>query len=91
MRSPDDVDPQIVFQNVRVFDLRAFGHCIAHVRIALMAVQPAQFQKLAVEEKTVFRKFGFSESEPDGLLVYCFPVFYQSDFDVIQMRIAYVP
>ena len=59
----DGVAVELVFQNVGVQLLHAGGHGVAHVGVALVAVEAPELHLFAVEEKAVFGEHGLTEAD----------------------------
>ena len=64
VRGAHEVALQVVLKNEGVAPLHPGGHGAAHVREGLVAVQPAQFQVLPIEEETLFGEAGLAEPDP---------------------------
>ena len=63
MRCPDLVKSKLVFQNVGIVALHVFRHGIPHVGIALVTVQPADFDFFVVKVKSRGIKTYVAETE----------------------------
>ena len=63
VRGAHGVAAKLFFQDARVLPLQALRRGIAHVRIRLMAVEPAHKRVLAVEVKSVLLEHGGAEAE----------------------------
>ena len=69
VRGAHQVALEHVLHDVGVFGLGALAHGVAHVGVALVAVQAADFERLAVEEKALGGEARGAEAEAGAVLV----------------------
>ena len=58
------MDTKVLLQDLCIQLLHGFGHGVSHVGIALMPVQPSQFQLFSIEIESIFFEKRLTESDP---------------------------
>ncbi len=69
VRGANQVALEHVFHDVGIFGLGALAHGVAHVGVALVAVEAADFERLAVKEETFGGEARSAKAEAGAVLV----------------------